>query len=183
MPEVTEPFTRGGVRSFDDSFCALFEERFSSLYRYLDRLTGDPALAADLAQEAFVRLYGRGSLPDDPGAWLVTVALNLMRNYRSRSKRRGELLAGQSGPLAAGDPPPLPDRALESKEDRDRVRRALDRMQPRERQLLLLRQEGYSYREMAKILELTESSVGTLLRRAGDAFRKSLEGGVHASDR
>jgi DNA-directed RNA polymerase specialized sigma24 family protein len=46
-----------------------FEQHYRRLYRYLDRLTGDPEQAADLAQETFVRLYQRGSMPDDTAAW------------------------------------------------------------------------------------------------------------------
>ena len=51
--------------SFHDRFVGLFQAHFHRLYRYLDRLSGEPELAADLAQEAFVRLYRRGSLPED----------------------------------------------------------------------------------------------------------------------
>jgi RNA polymerase sigma-70 factor (ECF subfamily) len=56
------------------------------------------------------------------------------------------------------------------------VRSALDRLPARERELLLLRAEGYSYREMADALELNEASVGTLLARAKRAFRLAYEG-------
>lgn len=55
------------------------------------------------------------------------------------------------------------------------VRRALDALAPRERALLLMRAEGYSYRELAVALQLTETSVGTLLARARVAFRKTFE--------
>jgi RNA polymerase sigma-70 factor (ECF subfamily) len=75
--------------SFHDRFVELFGVHFPRLYRYLDRLSGDPDLAADVAQEAFVRLYRRGSLPDAPTAWLITVAMNLVRNaHATRSTRR-----------------------------------------------------------------------------------------------
>ena len=44
-------------------------------------------------------------------------------------------------------------------------------MSDRERSLLLLRAEGFSYREIARALELNEGSVGTLLARAQRSFR------------
>ena len=78
--------------SFDDQFAAQFEAHFNRLFRYLDRLSGEPELAADLVQEAFIKLYRRGSLPDAPGAWLISVAMNLFRNERSTQGRRRRLL-------------------------------------------------------------------------------------------
>jgi RNA polymerase sigma factor (sigma-70 family) len=58
------------------------------------------------------------------------------------------------------------------------ARTALDSLPLRDRQLLLLRYEGYSYRELASALDLTETSVGTLLARAKDAFRRALRRGT-----
>jgi RNA polymerase sigma-70 factor (ECF subfamily) len=55
------------------------------------------------------------------------------------------------------------------------VRRALDRMPERDCNLLLLRAEGFSYRDIAAALELNEASIGTLLARAKTAFRENYE--------
>jgi RNA polymerase sigma factor (sigma-70 family) len=167
-------------RPFHDHFVELFNEHFPRLYRYLDRLTGEPELADDLAQEAFVRLYHRGSPPESPGAWLVTVATNLFRNARASRARRLRLLTAARGRELLSDPPPSPADAAEEAESRRRVRAAVDRMPERERQMLLLRAEGYSYREIAAALGLNEASVGTLLARAKRAFRDRYEGGPDA---
>ncbi|MGH7567875.1 MAG: sigma factor, partial [Gemmatimonadales bacterium] len=86
-----------------------FHVHFHRLYRYLDRLSGDPDLAADLAQEAFVKLYRRGALPVAPAAWLITVGLNLLRNARSTRSRRRRLLTPERGERVLADPPPSPD--------------------------------------------------------------------------
>ena len=61
-----------------------------------------------------------------------------------------------------------------------RVRAAIDRLTERDRQMLLLRAEGYAYRELAAAMDLNESSVGTLLARAKRAFREAYEGGANA---
>ena len=157
--------------SFHDHFVELFNAHFHRLYRYLDRLSGEPDLAADLAQEAFVRLYRRGSSPDTPEAWLITVATNLFRNARSTHARRLRLLTTARGEAVLSDPPPSPAQAADTAESRRRVRIALDRLSEREGRLLLLRAEGYSYRDIATALDLNEASVGTLLARAKRAFR------------
>jgi RNA polymerase sigma factor (sigma-70 family) len=154
----------------------LFHAHFHRLARYLDRLSGDPALAADLAQEAFVRLHERGSLPDHPEAWLITVAMNLFRNEKATSARRRHLLTAARAETTLGDPPPSPSQAAEASDSRDRVRAAIDRLSERDRQVLLLRAEGYGYRDLAAALELKEASIGTFLARAKRAFREAYEG-------
>lgn len=157
--------------SFHDDFLELFNAHFHRVYRYLDRLSGEPDLAADLTQEAFVRLYRRGAAPDAPVAWLITVATNLFRNARSTRARRTRLLTTARGAALVADPPPSPAQAVDAAEAGRRVREALDRLPDRERRLLLLRAEGYSYRDIAIALELNDASVGTLLARAKRAFR------------
>jgi RNA polymerase sigma-70 factor (ECF subfamily) len=154
----------------DDRFVELFHAHFQPLQRYLARLSGEPELAADLAQEAFLRLYRRGSPPDSPAAWLVTVATNLFRNARSKRARHLRLLTPERGEEVASDPPPSPASVVDSDRSRRRVRMAIDHLPERDRCMLLLRAEGYSYRDIAAALELHEASVGTLLARAKRAF-------------
>jgi len=161
--------------SFHERFAELFEAHFQRVYRYLNRLSGDPELAADVAQETFVKLYQRGSAPDSPAAWLISVAMNLFRNASSTRSRRLRLLTPARGESVLADPPPSPDQALEAKDSRRRVRLVLDRMPEREREMLLLRAEGYSYREIALALGLNEASVGVLLARARRVFRETYE--------
>ena len=157
---------------FHDAFVDLFTSGFGRLFRYLDRLSGDAELAQDLAQEAYVRLYRRQSLPDAPEAWLISVAMNLLRNNYSIEKRRRELMSVERADRSHSDPVHSPDQAAVSEEIRAAVRQVLDRMPERERQLLLLSAEGYSYRDIALALELKEVSVGTLLARARQGFRE-----------
>jgi RNA polymerase sigma-70 factor (ECF subfamily) len=161
---------------FHDQFVVLFDTLFHRIYRVLDRISGDPDLAADLAQEAFIKLYQRGFLPDSPEAWLISVAMNLFRNARTTGKRRRQLLA-LAFP-ASRDLPPAPQ---EGGNHSRRVRRALDQLSERDRQILLLQSDGFSYREIAAGLGLHEASIGVFLARARQAFRKLYGDADHAS--
>ena len=161
--------------SFRSEVAALFEAHFTRLFRYMDRLSGDRELAADVVQEAFVRLYRRGALPGEPEAWLITVAMNLFRNERGKQRRRLRLLSPERGERTVGDPPPSPEEAASVESSSRVVRAALERVPERERQMLLLHAEGYRYREIALALKLNEASVGTLLARARRAFRETYE--------
>jgi len=167
--------------AFQARFEDLFHGNYESLYRYLARLTGDPDLASDLAQAAFVKLLQRGAVPDDPRAWLVAVAMNLLRNRHARDANRSQLLAMNGGGHLMGSAPPSADEQVERAQASAHVRTVLDGLPQRERQLLLLCAEGYSYREMATALELKESSVGTLLSRARSAFSQALSEAADAS--
>jgi RNA polymerase sigma factor (sigma-70 family) len=167
--------------TYHEQFVALFEAHYRRLFRSLNRLTGDGELAADLTQEAFIRLYQRSALPDAPGPWLISVALNLLRNEAGTRRRRARLLTVSRAERSHSDPGPAPDQELVMAETSSRVRKAIDAMPERERLLLLLRAEGYSYREIAGALDLNESSVGVLLARAKRAFRDGYQGDADAS--
>ena len=163
------------VGEFDAAVARLFEQDFPRLFRYLDRALGDPELAADLAQTTFVRLLERGEMPDQPIAWLITVATNLLRDDRRRSARRLRLIAETPDDVPHGTDLPDPALSVDRDERREQVRAALARLTARDREVLLLRHSGFSYREIADALGITETSVGTVLLRAGASFRKVFE--------
>ena len=173
----TRPVRSGARR---DEFVVVFRESFAPLHRYLNRLSGDSDLASELAQEAFIKLYRRRSPPDDPAAWLFTVATNLFRNAKTKRTNRARLLTPQRALSSHSDPASAPDECIASEEAKQRVRVALNRLGDREKSLLLLAAEGHSYREMSRILGLRETSVGTLLRRAKASFRSAYEEKRHA---
>lgn len=167
-------------RSFDDRFVELFHDHYQRLFRYLDRLSGDPELAADVAQDAFVRLYRRGAVPDSPAGWLVTVAMNLFRNVKAAQRRRLRLLTPNRAEGVLADAAPAPNESVEAGETRRRVRLAVDQLPDRDRRILLLRAEGFSYQEIASAVDIAETSVGTLLARAKRQFRQSYEDAIDA---
>lgn len=117
-----------------------------------------------------MKLHERGSMPDMPRAWLATVATNLLRDNRRTAHRREQLVLHEGAQPMHSDAVALDD-AVVADETRAQVRAALATLAPRDRQLLLLRHEGYSYRELAEAVGIAETSVGTLLLRAGRAFR------------
>lgn len=153
-------------------FEAQFQELYPSLYRYLHRLTGDPDVAEDIAQEAFVRLL-RQSLPsDEVRPWLFTVAMNLVRDGARKTERRQRLL--QTAPPLTGYMP-APDADVERNERIALVRRALDTLSERDQQLLLMREEGFKYEEIAGVVGVAPASVGTLIARALRRFADALD--------
>lgn len=153
-------------------FDAAFANHHASLFRYVHRLTGDADAAADIAQESFVRLLGHPMPEEKVRGWLFTVATNLVRDSaRTRDRRRRLLTVEPVGPDAAD----RADEALERGERIEAVRKALDQLPPRDRQLLMLRQEGFRYAEIARIVGVAPGSVGKLLTRALERFTRAYE--------
>ncbi|HEX7051226.1 MAG TPA: sigma-70 family RNA polymerase sigma factor [Longimicrobiales bacterium] len=152
----------------------LFAEHHASLFRYLARLTGDPELAADAAQEAFVRLVERPPRPDHVRAWLFTVGTNIAREWARTRGRRLRLLERNPARAPIGEPPPAPDVAAEAEHRRRLVQRALGRLSVRDRTLLLMREEGFRHREIAEAIGTTTGSIGTMIARALDKLAAEL---------
>ncbi|HET6229629.1 MAG TPA: sigma-70 family RNA polymerase sigma factor [Longimicrobiaceae bacterium] len=156
-----EPTTASAGRTVE--FDATFRAVYPALHRYLQRMTGDADTADDIAQEAFFRLLSRPMPQDEARLWLFTVATNLFRDGARTVKRRERLLTAV--PPTTGTLP-APDEELERSQSVARVRAALSQLPARERQMLLMKQEGFRYEEIARVAAVAPSSVGTLLARA-----------------
>ena len=153
-------------------FDATFQRLYPALFRYLQRLTGDADVAQDIAQESFVRLL-RQRLPEhEVRPWVFTVATNLVRDAARSSERRRRLLSGRYTPPQRAT---RPDEQAERIERIESVRNVLDRLPERDRQLLLLREEGFSYKEIAQTVDVAPGSVGTLIARALKKFARLYE--------
>lgn len=156
---------------------ALFQRLYPPLFRYLHRLTGDADAAEDIAQESFVRLLARPLPEEDARRWLFAVATNLVRDGARMRKRRVRILAGVA---LHAEAPPQADAELERRERIAGVRRALDAIPERDRTMLLMREEGFRYDEIAGVVGVATGSVGTLLARAvrrfTTAYRRQEEG-------
>jgi RNA polymerase sigma factor (sigma-70 family) len=162
-------------RNPEPSFQALFHEHYAAIVRRLLPLVGDQTVAEDLTQDAFLKLYRNP--PDDltrVAAWLHRVAVNLAYDHlrrvavRSRQDRKDR---EQAAAVGEGAYPSNEEIALGNWE-RDNVRRALNKLSERDRTALMLREQGYSYAEIADRLGIGASNVGSLLLRAGERLKK-----------
>jgi RNA polymerase sigma-70 factor (ECF subfamily) len=166
-------------------FEQLFTRHSPALFEYLCGMThGDRELASDLVQETFLRAYGaRVALADieRPHAWLFRIATNLaLTTRRRRPISWVSLDAVEPQPGAdSSDQWRVPRALLERSQDvaaeiaeRDSVWRALTELPPRWRAALLLQTtSGFSTREIAALLGLSEANVRKLIFRAKERFR------------
>ncbi len=168
------------IESIEDSpasqsFESLFLEHWSSIYRLLVRMIGDPAEAEDLALETFFRLYRQPPKTGEgynPGGWLYRVATNLgLHSLRSFMRReRYEMAAGKDAFEAALENRPA--EIFESQDEHRMTRAVLAKMNSRRAKLLVMRYSGMAYKDIAKALNLSPTSIGPLLLRAEREFEK-----------
>jgi len=143
----------------------LFNSYHAPLVRYLVRRLGDRDWAEEIAQETFVRALWQERIVSER-AWLFAVATNLVRDEARKDARRRrhlELLREQAKAEAVVEPEPT---SLERAQEAALARRALEQLNERDREALLMREEGLDYNEIAEALELSVNSVGTTLARA-----------------
>jgi len=154
------------------SFEALFRREYSRVVAIAYRVVRDVDEAEDVAQDVFVSFYRKH--PADAGyapAWLHAAAAHTALNVIRSRERRGRR---ETADAVARDVPVDPAQQAEDAETRAEVRGALARIDERAAALLALRYSGLSYDEIAAALGLRRSSIGTMLRRAEDAFRKEV---------
>ncbi len=158
---------------------ALIEELFQQHYRriaaMLTRLTGDRAYAEEVASDVFHKLARRPMLLEgraDQTAWIYRVATNAgFDALRARSRRSKHEQRAAAEALRTERHETALDDVLRD-ERRQRVQDVLEGLKPRDAQLLLLRSEGLSYRDLADAAGVPASSVGTMLARAEAEFER-----------
>ncbi|HUA57964.1 MAG TPA: sigma-70 family RNA polymerase sigma factor [Verrucomicrobiae bacterium] len=148
---------------------AVFESQYRHISRAIVRIIRDPGRAEELAVEVFLKWSrNRAAQGNTARGWLYKTAVRLALDELRRRERRERL----EGLLASRQNPPAPDAVLSAKQDEERVRRVLAAMPGRQAEMLLLRSQGFDYAELAAALDVNPASIGKLLSRAQQAFRK-----------
>jgi RNA polymerase sigma-70 factor (ECF subfamily) len=162
-----------------DAFAGIVEHYQAPIQRYLYRLTGDYELAKDLAQDTFVQAY-KNILKTDSElslrAWLYRIAENNAKQHFRRKKMISFL------PFSSPEKEEsIPGGRAEETEQSMAIEEALLKIPQKQRTCLVLHfVEGFKYREIAEILEISEEAVRKRVARGSREFRKlySAGGGV-----
>ena len=157
-----------------DRLRALFDAYHHPLVRYLTRQMGDRDWAEEIAQETFVRALKQDVIASER-SWIFAVAMNLMRDETrrdARHRRRLELMREEAKAGSVVMPGPT---SMERDEEREMARKAVAMLAERDRDALLMKEEGLSYDEIAAALDLSAASVGTTLSRARRRLMEAYE--------
>ena len=165
----------GDRQAFGELVCRHHKSVVSVIYR----MCGDPRLAEDAAQEAFVRVWQHLNSYKPQYAfrsWLYRIAANAALDALRRERPSAEI---ETLPLA--DPTPGPEQTAETDQRAAKVRQAVARLSEPLRVVLVLREyEELSYQEIAAALEIPLGTVMSRLNTARIQLRRELDGLLEA---
>jgi len=160
------------------------------LYNFLLKMTKNREDAEDLLQKTFVKAYeklntfrGKSSF----STWLFSIALNfyLMKKRVEKDIKLETLdsaidLEGLAHPQAVVDWDERPDEALDKKEIKEILGKAIDKLPPIYRGVFILKDiEGFSHEEISKMLDISIPAIKTRLLRARLFLRSQLSDYFH----
>jgi RNA polymerase sigma-70 factor (ECF subfamily) len=174
LPQPDPAILRKAQRGDERAFAIIVRSYETPVYNYILRLTGDRALAEDLVQEVFLRVFQglpRFSSRCKFTTWLFQVTKNrVLDELRARDRR-------PLAPLCLDDVPPLEvvDQPVERVETIDALWRAIDALNVDLKMALLLRDVvGLSYNEIAETLEVTLATVKWRIFKAREDVQLAL---------
>jgi RNA polymerase sigma-70 factor (ECF subfamily) len=147
----------------------IFRAQYERIARVIAGVIRDPARAEELAVEVFLK-WSRNPKAQGENAegWLYRTAMRTGLDELRRQTRRSRY----ESVLDFVRRTPSPHEVLTAREEQQRVRLVLSVLDQRQAELVLFRSQGLSYEELASALDLKPASIGTLLSRAQQAFRK-----------
>ncbi len=166
------------------AFETLVVQYQSQVYNLCLRMTGNPDDAADVAQEAFLKVWKHlDSFHFDSSfsTWLYRLASNCCLDFLRSQKRRPTVSLTvenedeEEQVLDIADTAPTPEERTIAHEEKEQLRMAMSQLDDEQRQILTLRVvNDLSYSEIADILEVKEGTVKSRLSRARENLRKKL---------
>jgi len=170
------------------AFGTLFRRYARPLHNFVRRFVGNPAVAEELVQEIFFKIYRAAEGYEPKGrfsTFLYRVATNHCLNEVRRPdyKNRFESIEQLADPGVTGVKFELPDDQRPSAENlfdgqrlAAKIQEVLQDLPDKQRAALLLhRIDGLSYQEIAEALELTLGAVKSLIHRAKKTLKQKLE--------
>ena len=170
------------------AFRELLERYERPVFSLIYRMVRDRALAEDLTQEAFIRAF-RAIGSYNPGykfsSWIFKIAHNLTIDHLRRKRIDTISLQGSHHAIteeeqartrpAVESPEERPDAHVENLELGSEIEAAIGRLRPHYRTVTLLRHvDGYSYNEIAEIMDLPLGTVKTYIHRARLELKEAL---------
>lgn len=178
MTETDAELVRRARRGDAQAFDALVRRHLRAAYAVALGRTGEPADAEDLCQDAFLAALQRLEdcrEPEKFGAWLLTIVRNRAADLRRSQAVRAALPLDDADGVQGGESPLREAERMELRRDLEAALAGLSRLQ--RDVVVLFDLEGYSHREIAARLGVSEGAARVHLHHARRAVRRRLAGG------
>jgi RNA polymerase sigma-70 factor (ECF subfamily) len=147
-----------------EPFAALYREHTAAVFNYCLFQVGDRTVAEDLTADTFERAWRarRRYRPERAAfnTWLFTIARRVVIDWQRRQARRRWVGLSDDQPSADLSP----EAKIEETEQRSRLRRLVQTLEPREQELIALKfGAGMTNREIAPVLDKSETAVGSAI--------------------
>jgi len=152
--------------SFEDNW----EKYYNKIFRRVIYITGNKDISEDITQEVFAKLYSAPPGHYNVEAWLKRVstnmAYNFIRNENLKLKKNGSLVENIDNTAVSAE-----DNVVDKMEYM-LTNKILNLLKPNEKLCLVLKFSGYKYNEIAEVLSINKNSVGKIIARAQEKFKK-----------
>ena len=170
-------------RGFSQEFRRIYDSAFHILYRVAYRITNNEETAEDLCQESFFRLYEKNMVfpnPEEAKYWLIRVVKNAALNHAKRKER--ERKAYQRAFREDTRQEETGEGLLVKKETMGEIQEALNKLPENLRMALVLKEYAdMNYKEIGRVLGISEGNVKVRVFRARDRLASLLQGGKNVS--
>jgi RNA polymerase sigma-70 factor (ECF subfamily) len=181
VPDVSDAECVRAILDGDDTaFTVLVDRHAPACIRFATRMLGDEADAEDVTQETLLRAYQALSRFDTTmnlRTWIMSILVNRCRSHLLHRRRRAaRVVADEAAVRAAAVPADDRDAAL-----RDAIERAVDRLDPAQREAFLLKHvELLTYEEMTAVTGASVPALKMRVRRACERLQVMLQEDCHA---
>lgn len=151
-------------------FDTLYRTQFCCLEKFCFKWTKNNDIARDIAQESFTKFLQKNTssspIIENPKAWIYKVAYNDCINHIKFRKRFAEIEALDNYAILENTD------SSNNIETQLQVQNVLTKLSNKEKALIILYKYGFTYNEMANVIEMNPASVGKTLTRAIDKIAK-----------
>jgi RNA polymerase sigma-70 factor (ECF subfamily) len=171
-----ESLIKQAVQHDREAFANLYDRYVDYIYKHVYYLVSNKSDAEDITQEVFIKAWKAIHKYDNTRghfvAWLIRIARNLVADYYRAKKKEGRLVeleaSSQTGETN-------PDAITEASLNRSHVRKAILKLKEEKQKVILMHfVDGFSYKEIAKVLNKSEGAVRVIQYRALNDLKRML---------
>ncbi len=177
-PSTEDSLVERAVQLDRAAFAALYDNYVDRVYRHVYYRVPNQSDAEDITQEVFIKAWKAINKYKKMGApfvaWLLTIAHNLIVDYY---KTRKKLVSLDEAKASTGSDETSPEAMTEASLNRSYIRNAILKLKGGKQKVILMRFiDGFSYREIAQVLNKSEGAVRVIQHRALNDLRRMLMG-------